>query len=155
MVLQVVSLRRYMLGRKVQFWRWDRVTWLCSAATRCAVLTPVAMSDDLSINACTSGCIYPESTHHILASLRQVTLYRLSADGSPAMVAILPAPLERVEDLQLNADTIAFLADGNDAPPVLMCSIAVVATKPVAAASYRECCISATPGHCVGRLHLP
>ena len=41
-----------------------------------------------------------------------MTLYRLSADGGAAMVAILPAPLERVDDVQLNADTIAFLADG-------------------------------------------
>ena len=74
----------------------------------------------LSNSAGGTGCACSELTHHTVTSSRQVTLYCLSADSRPAMVAILPAPLERVEDLQLNDSTIAFLADGNDSPaPVL------------------------------------
>ena len=78
------------------------------------------MFGSLNHSACVSSHACPELTHRRCATIpRQVTLYRLSADGGPAMAAILPAPLERVEDLQLNADTIAYLADGNDAPASL------------------------------------
>ena len=88
--------------------------------------------------------------HRGSTSPRQVTLYQLSADGGPLMVAILPAPLERVEDLQLNANTIAYLADGKDALPLLMLpvtlsdSASLAPTKPVI-----------TGGHCKHSLCWP
>ena len=40
-----------------------------------------------------------------------MTLYRLSKDGA-TMCAMLPAPLGRLADVQVNGDSVAFLADG-------------------------------------------
>ena len=52
------------------------------------------------------------------AASRQVTLYRLSKDGA-MMCTMLPAPPGRLADVQLNADSIAFLADGAQPIPCL------------------------------------